>query len=1010
MRQLLPIYYYCVLLLLFCNKGISQENYSFRWYASDNDELPQSSVKSIVQDKYGFIWLSTENGIVRYDGNQFAAFNSATTKLNGSRFTEILGTVKNDSLFCYNEGFKELLLINKRSIQISNNKTLYRNIIKNGETFFLHGGLPSKKTEKIGASFYIKLSNNQNYFINTKEIELCDAKLKCVYKTPYKSKSVFNFFTINNTLYYLNENGEYTCFSQKKLQSGKLNPIFRSNFKLYWNITSNQVFLYSKNKIYLLNSQNNKLSARFITEFKDFESSNIISIFLDSQNRKLYLGSSTNGLCIISFSSFKIVKKNALKTEVYYSSLPFNDSSIITDDGLILNTNKVTDSIPFENSDYGNDRRTMTKDDNGGIWIIRKKKLYCYLKESNYKKNIQYNFQQEIKIIFKDLNNNIWISLQQDDKNIPKLYVLSNKYGKKPKWVLNPKSNINYVAQNEKKILYLGTESGLFKYNIATNQLFITKKTDKLNIRSIFLDKDKKIWITTYEKGFFLYLNNTVYSFPKDKNEYLNSSHCIIEDKKGFFWITTNKGLFQVSKKSLLKYTTDGTTNIYYYYYNKTDGFLTNEFNGGCQPCGNYLENNIISFPSMNGMVFFDPNTIHPLHPNKQLFINNAIVDQKITRFYDTIVLKNNFQRATFFIDYAYYGNPYNLNLEAKLEGINDSLWEKLSTKKRISFTALAPGKYSLVVRKLSDFNSNYQYKKITLIVQAAFYQTIWFKILLYILGITVIMYLSRLRFFYIKAKNKQLEETIADRTQKLAKTITELEISRNNLTQEIIQQKRLIQTISHDITSPLKYLVLTVRNLYEKIDKQDNENLNDEAKSAYISSFQLYRYVENLVKYSKIFIEGKKLEDKSYLLYKLVDSEIQLFEKIALSENTQIINSVNKTKRLKTNSKILSIIIHNLIDNAVKNTKNGTIVLLSKTRDNKLFLSIKDDGKGMNKELVDYYLSLYKDRSSDKLTLRNYGLGMQMIIELIIILKGDIKIISEINKGTTIEIIVDYI
>jgi ligand-binding sensor domain-containing protein len=82
--------------------------------------LPQSSIKSIVQDKYGFIWLSTENGIVRYDGNQFSAFNSATTKLNGSRFTEILGTLKKDSLFCYNEGFKEQPLIIKISIQISN--------------------------------------------------------------------------------------------------------------------------------------------------------------------------------------------------------------------------------------------------------------------------------------------------------------------------------------------------------------------------------------------------------------------------------------------------------------------------------------------------------------------------------------------------------------------------------------------------------------------------------------------------------------------------------------------------------------------------------------------------------------------------------------------------------------------------------------------------------------------------------------------------------------------------
>lgn len=1008
MKLSFPFYFCSIIILLFSNSSFSQNNYTFRWYSSDNNELPQSSVKAIVPDKYNFIWLSTENGLVRYDGNQFLIFNSANTKLSGSRFGDIFGDVKKDSLFAFNEDQKELVLINKRRIEIINKKKVKHNSIKNGKVFFAQGGLPSSKAVGFDDHFYIKLSNATTYYLNTKEIDLCDSEMKSIFKLSYKSKSVFNFFTLNDTLYYLKENGEYNFFSQNKIHSGKLNSIFKENFKIYWNIAAKQVFLYSKNKIYKLTIRNNRLSALLIAEFKDFENSNIISVFYDPENLKLYLGSSTNGLCIVTFSSFKSIKKNPLKTEIYYSSLPFNKNSIITNEGKILNSTKIIDSIPFISGKYFNAKTTMAKDASGGIWIVHKRKLYCYSKESNYKKYKQYSFDQEIKVIYADLENNIWISLRQDAKNKAKLYRLLNAENQKPRWILSIQANINYLAQNKKESVYLGTEKGLYKYDSGTHLLYRIEKTENLNIRSIFIDSKKKIWITTYEQGFFLYTNNTLHAFPKDKYKYLNSSHCIIEDQNGYFWISTNKGLFQASRESLLRYTQDKTTNLYYHFYNKTNGFLTNEFNGGCQPCGNYLENDWITFPSINGMVFFNPNTIKPIFPNKALFIDEAFIDHKSTYFKDTIILQNNFERVTLFIDSPYYGNPYNLNLEAKLSGLNQGIWEKIGSNKRISYTSLSPGKYTLVIRHPSGFHSKYHYKKITLIVLAAFYQTLWFKVAMCFLGIAIILYLLRMRYRYTKNKNKQLEKIIVARTHKLASAITALEISKTNLTQEILQQKRLIETISHDIKSPLKYLVLTVHHLFKEIEKTNFIPLKEEAKSTYKASFQLYIYVENLVKYSKIFIEGKKLEEESYLLYELVSNEIQLFEKMALSENTIIINNVNRKEFLSTNKKIVAIIIHNLVDNALKNTKNGSIELRSQTKDEKLYFSVKDTGKGMDRELIKYYMNLIQKQSLKKEISRNYGQGLSMIIELLSIIEGEIKITSELNCGTTIEIIID--
>lgn len=995
--------YCCFLLLLTAVKATCQQNYTARWYTADNNELPQSSVKAIVQGKYNFIWMTTENGIVRYDGNTFLTFNSSNTDLKQCRFTEILGNVQKDSLYCYNTEKKDLVLIHQRKIEIVKKGSPAYNITRNGQRFFYHDGIPSNNTINPREAYYIRMPNGNLFFVDTEKVELCDAKMKSIYKIAYKSESVLKFIALNDTLYYIKENGDYDSFTDKGKSAGKIHSaLFSARHKLYWNITANQIFFYSKNKIYLLTTQSGQLSVKPIVNFKEFEKSNIISLFYDEKNQKLYLGSYTNGLCIITFPAFKTIKKDFLKSaEIYYAALPVTDSTIVTAEGLIFNDKKVLDSIPFLKSRLLHEHIAIAKDNDDNFWIGRQAGIHCYLKKANYKKYISYNLKQYPKTIFKDGNNTMWISLVKDEYNDAKLYYIKNKTLKLVKTL---KYNITFIAQYDHNTLYFGSEKGVFKYHIDSGNFSFVKNTEHLNIRSIFIDSEKKIWLTTYEKGFFLYSDNKLCSFPADEDNYLNSAHCIIEDKRGFFWIPTNKGLFQISRMALLKYSKNKTSPIYYYHYNKADGFLTNEFNGGCQPCGNILKNDQIAFPSLNGIVFFNPYKIKPLLPNKKFYIDKVIVDQNSFFPKDTIVLKNNFQRVRFLIAYPYYGNPENINLEAKLDKGTYSRWEKMRFEKSISFTTLPPGEYTLTIRSLSGFDGNYFYKKVILIVPAKFHQTVWFNILCYLLVILFLFFIWQLRLYYIKLKNVRLKEVIAIKTKKLAKTVRKLKTTEKNLKQEIKQQETLVKSISHDIKSPLKFLTSSLNHLSDNINIQHDEKLKRQIETIQLSSDQLYEYVENLIKYSTIFSEGKKLEDKSYSLYALIEEKIQIFKKIAAAENTTIVNNVDQNIFIRTNKKALSIIIHNLLDNAIKNTKNGKIELVSFMQNNRLTLTITDNGKGMSKELIDYYLDFYKNP-----IVKSYHLGLHMIIELLLIIKGNINIKSTINEGTTIEIIVEY-
>lgn len=99
---------------------------------------------------------------------------------------------------------------------------------------------------------------------------------------------------------------------------------------------------------------------------------------------------------------------------------------------------------------------------------------------------------------------------------------------------------------------------------------------------------------------------------------------------------------------------------------------------------------------------------------------------------------------------------------------------------------------------------------------------------------------------------------------------------------------------------------------------------------------------------------------------------------------------------------------ISNLLDNAIKNTENGSIEVNIDLKSNKIFLKIIDTGKGFSDEQIDYYTSLFNNYENSKFNFQNNGLGLYLVIELVNLLNGDFKIIKNKPKGTIIEIVVD--
>ena len=101
-------------------------------------------------------------------------------------------------------------------------------------------------------------------------------------------------------------------------------------------------------------------------------------------------------------------------------------------------------------------------------------------------------------------------------------------------------------------------------------------------------------------------------------------------------------------------------------------------------------------------------------------------------------------------------------------------------------------------------------------------------------------------------------------------------------------------------------------------------------------------------------------------------------------------------------------IIIKNLLTNALKFTDKGKIYFLITNEKDNIKVTIQDQGIGIPQDKLEYIFDRFKQL--DGSTTRKYGgtgLGLTICKELISLLNGKINVFSELNIGSTFEVII---
>ncbi|AUC85091.1 hypothetical protein CW731_07215 [Polaribacter sp. ALD11] len=902
-----------LLILLFANKNAKAQHPIFT-HLTEKDGLPDIEFYDIVEDSQGFIWLAANKGLFRYDGKEFKNYThpdkqglsvfglkiDSTGKLWCNNISDQFFYIKNDELILFTS------LEEGDSSNFLTTFSFYQNkIVVSTKSGFIEIDINTLKKTRLfdsKTSFLdFQVRNDTVIFLEGDDLKIVSKnKKKIIKESFYKyNKSSYNKWTLSsfnkkNLIYAYNSNGlkpkpkpklfyeEFNRLKEfslpKNLENNIVIKFVEIDDKL-WVCTYGGVFVYrfKKGKFQLEN-----------TYFKE----KAITGILKDRNNNYWITSLRDGVYIIPNINIEKYDLEPNKTNISAMSRLGNNALIFgSTKGDIAILNVKTNKLKFKKNNLkekvfsiaeGSEKVFLSL--NGSFLIYDKKK------DKFYKDKLGHNAKD-----LSYLGDNLLLRPSHQSTTI------INTKDKNVTYLNRNRAYTSYYNRKEKEI-YVGTITGLKKYD----EDYISSKITFNNkpIFAIDIDKtdDSTIWISTFKDGLIGVKKNKETINYTNKNGLLSNRLGKIKGDGNLLWISNDKGLQVLN-------TITGT------FKNLTQKDGLNSLNiSEIIPFKNelFLSSNKGLF-KLNKEKAFKKRTIYDFY-FKNILVDNVEVPEKEKYELNSSVKK---------IEFNFHNNGFlsedNLIYQYKLiDASNNSKWNNLEVKaSQLIFNNLAADNYTLKLRA-TDINENKTttIKSIKIIVKPPFYKEWWFRLSLILLVTAIVRHLSNLRVKKIRLRQKELLE-------------------KEQIQKQLVYSK--LKNLQSQMNPHFTFNALnSIQNLVLKGNKHD-----------------AYDY---LTKFSLLIRENLNMSEKSFVT---VEEEIKMLtkylelEQLRFRDNFEYdINLINDISEIKIPTMIIQPYVENAIKHGLLNKQEGRrkLLLSFKKSVTSLICIVEDNGVGIEK------------------------------------------------------------
>lgn len=711
--------------------------YRIDTWTTDNG-LPQGSVNAILQTRDGFLWFATFGGLVRYDGLRFQVFNTGNTKgLRSGRFT---------SLFEDREG-------NLWSATESQGLTRYRDEVFT--TYTTENGLPTNQVFEVNEDPSGKLLVRWHQGIvqwkDGRFIPYVGQPNEPVAGRLRRTKSGAIWF-IQDSMIRKYENGHIT----DELKPG-FDPrqLFEDSVGRLWIGTGEDC---------LLMYQNKKLT--IYSEKEGYPQFHLSSCYEDRQGTIWF---ATNKKGLIEFKDGRFIAyttQEGLARGLVAAVYQDREGTVWvgTESGLSRLTQRVVTPYAQRDGLAADNIYPIYQDHAGTIWIGSwpgltryangtftdvsrqyglKDGLVSSLLEDNaggfwigtwgsgivYAKNGRITVYSEsvapvahVRAIIQDRAGDIWFGcvegvIKYHDGKFLTYQASEGMTGRE----------VQTLYEDRQGRIWIGADNGLTKFENGKFTLYTEKDGITNNIlRSIYEDAEGVLWIGMYDTGLYRFQDGRFFHYTAREGLFDNGVFRIIEDTRRNFWISCNLGIYRVRRDDLNAIAEGRMQTTVAVPYNKRDGMLNSECNGGGQPAGIMSKDGRIWFPTQGGVAVIDPERVPVNQQPPLVVIESFVVDTKPISARGPVRIEPGQVNVEIHYSGLSFINPELIKFKYKLEGL-DADWVDAGTRRTAYYAHLPPGTYAFKVMAANRDGVWNEGAITQVVVRPRFWRTWWF-------------------------------------------------------------------------------------------------------------------------------------------------------------------------------------------------------------------------------------------------------------------------------------------
>lgn len=267
-----------------------------------------------------------------------------------------------------------------------------------------------------------------------------------------------------------------------------------------------------------------------------------------------------------------------------------------------------------------------------------------------------------------------------------------------------------------------------------------------------------------------------------------------------------------------------------------------------------------------------------------------------------------------------------------------------------------------------------------------------------------------------LRVQQEELQQTnqeLEERNRLINERNTEIQKKAEELEQSTRYKSEFMANMSHELRTPLNSILLLSRYLAENNEHNLNDEQTESARVILNSGNGLLNLIDELLDLSKIEAGKMELEYEQVHIDDILGDMRSMFMPIARDRNLELIlkSDIEASAFIETDKMRLEQILKNLIGNALKFTPHGYIKLHirhSALSESYLEFSVEDTGVGIPPDKQGQVFEAFKQ--ADGSTKRKYGgtgLGLSISRELARLLGGEIKLSSEVGKGSNFTVII---